>query len=282
MKTYFKLFSFKAVFLLIFYFLLLILPIIFNSSLLKNVVFALCLTMLLFVVLLVYFKISEQVRNSIEKVINLSQNNYFQLESLLNILSIFQIKCPLPFSRGWAASPDFLKEIVLNIFRIKPRFVLEASSGLSTLVIGYALKHLRQGTLISLEHDEKYYRKTVDLIKLHDLEDVCQVIHAPLVDYNLNGKIFKWYDLSKINNLLKQNFIDLLIIDGPPGYLGPLARFPAIPLLYNNLSKNALIFLDDGARDDEQIIVNEWKNMFNFSHVEYLSYLEKGAFVLKK
>ena len=282
MKSYLKIFSAKIILFFVFYFLLLSLPIIFNNPFLKDVTSVLSFGILLFFILLIYFKISEQMRSFVEIIKKDNQNNYYQVESLLNIFSIFQIKSPLPFSRGWAASPDFLKEIVLNIFKTKPLFVFEASSGLSTLIIGYALKYLGQGKLISLEHDKKYYNKTLELIKLHNLGNICQVIYAPLTEYQLNDQVCKWYDLSKVNDFLKQNFIDLLIIDGPPGYLGPLARFPAIPLLYNNLSKNALIFLDDGAREDEQMIVDKWKEMFEFSSVEYLKHLEKGAFVLRK
>ncbi|MGI9528709.1 MAG: hypothetical protein ACR2NG_03285 [Acidimicrobiia bacterium] len=49
-----------------------------------------------------------------------------------------------------------------------------------------------------------------------------------------------------------------MIVDGPPGTTGPLARYPAVPILFDRLSPSALIFLDDAYREDEQESVRRW------------------------
>jgi hypothetical protein len=54
------------------------------------------------------------------------------------------------------------------------------------------------------------------------------------------------------------NEIDLLLVDGPPGSLGEMARYPALHALENQLAPNAVVILDDAGRPDEQGIVRRW------------------------
>ena len=61
---------------------------------------------------------------------------------------------------------------------------------------------------------------------------------------------------------------DLLIIDGPPGSLCPLSRAPAFDFFRDRLSKQCVILLDDGHRDDERAAINiaqEELSDFSFS-----------------
>ena len=88
-----------------------------------------------------------------------------------------------------------------------------------------------------------------------------------------------WYDISKIESLDK---IDFLIIDGPPSKGSKDARYPAIPLLFDKLSENAIIILDDSKRKMEQNVVKKWKQEFP-KQFEY-KYIDndKGLFIIKK
>ena len=52
----------------------------------------------------------------------------------------------------------------------------------------------------------------------------------------------------------------MLVIDGPPGFIQKNARYPALPLLFDKLSEDCVIFLDDAARHDEKEIVDLWLN----------------------
>ncbi|MEJ2009203.1 MAG: hypothetical protein P8Z30_13790 [Acidobacteriota bacterium] len=76
--------------------------------------------------------------------------------------------------------------------------------------------------------------------------------------------------------------IDFMIIDGPPGNIGRNARFPAIPVFSNRLSPEAIVLLDDGKRPDESETVLQWEKEYPDLHSEYLPFLEKGAFILKR
>ena len=50
----------------------------------------------------------------------------------------------------------------------------------------------------------------------------------------------------------------MLVIDGPPETTGPLARYPAGPLLFPRLKPGASIFIDDAHRHDEKEAVARW------------------------
>jgi hypothetical protein len=175
--------------------------------------------------------------------------------------------------RGWAASPDFLLLLAEHVTRYKPTVIVECSSGASTLVLAQCAKQNNQGLVLSLEHDSLYAEQTRQELIKQDLQEWAIVIDAPLTDYTLHENRYLWYSLD--DQHLKQP-IDMLIIDGPPGGLNPLARYPAGPLLLPLLSKNAAVFLDDANRPDEQEIIRKWQA--DFPALKSISHnCEKGA-----
>jgi len=225
------------------------------------------------------FQESRQEFNAEIKRVN--EVSVQQIESLFSIFFTLEPKLPLPQTRGWAASPDLLKEIILLINRKKPQLVVEASSGVSTLIIAYCLQQLGSGKVISLEHKLEFPRVTQHNLSRHGLNDFATVIHAPLVEVEINNSHnsqWLWYDLTDVEI---PGEIDILIVDGPPGTTQKLARYPALPLMQEKLHRDAVIILDDGARVDERKIVEQWIEEFKMSHSEYLN-LEKGAYCIFK
>ena len=99
----------------------------------------------------------------------------------------------------------------------------------------------------------------------------------PLADIELEAQSFKWYELIDLH----KNDIDVLIIDGPPGFLQEQSRYPALPMLHHRLAENCVIFLDDAARDDEQIIVDRWLKEHPEFEAKYIEN-ERGCFQLKR
>ena len=234
--------------------------------------------LVLVVLLELYRRLSEEhrdLRRSQESQQNLS---YRQIESLFSLFFTLKPSLPLPEMRGWTASPDLLKKITEVILYRDPNLVVEASSGVSTLVIAYFLKQKGKGKVISLEHDAKYASINQSLILSHGLENIATVVHAPLIESVINDQKWLWYntDCLKINQS-----IDLLVVDGPPGDIQKLSRYPALPLLYSQLSNRSTIILDDGSREDEKKIVARWKKEFNSISSEFLR-LEKGAYIINK
>lgn len=223
----------------------------------------------------------EAMRRSDRATSRLKQeavNDFRQVESLLYLVSMLRPEVPLPDTRDGAASPDFLKKTVELMAMRRPNLVVEAGSGVSTLVIGYCLKRQGIGKVISLEHDPGFARIARDWIALHGLEAFAVVVDAPLTSVPLGDQNFLWYDT---RDLHFSGPIDLLVVDAPPGTTQPLARYPALPILMPHLSKNALILMDDGLRADEQLIAKRWTAEFPGLSSEFLP-LEKGAFLLSR
>ena len=206
------------------------------------------------------------------------KNESAQLESLMSLhFSLQSDTPPLPDTRGWAASPDFLKLTASLIHQEQPNLIVEAGSGVSTIVCGRILRR-RSGRVTSLEHERTYKEKNSRLVEGHGLSETCNVRHTPLVSQKINGEMWQWYDLDR----LRFDYpIDFLLIDGPPTDVQGLSRYPALPLLFEKMGENAFIVLDDGDRDEESQIVQRWTTEYPSLSATYHP-LEKGAFVLRR
>lgn len=179
---------------------------------------------------------------------------YAQIESLVALYYKLRFREPLPPLRGFAASPDFLRALTDYCLTHKPKVIVECSSGVSSLVLSKCCEINGCGHVYSLENGEEYANKTRSYVQAEGLSQWAEIIHAPLVTYTLDGDQYKWYELENLPDVV----IDLLVIDGPPGFLGKNARYPAAPLLYQRLSPTASIFLDDASRNDEKSIIDKW------------------------
>jgi predicted O-methyltransferase YrrM len=155
--------------------------------------------------------------------------------------------------------------------------LVEASSGVSTLITGYCLQKNGSGHLFSLEHDARYFEQTQRLVAAHQLTDVVTVIHAPLEPHTIGGQEWPWYRLA---DLPAQGPIDLLFVDGPPQHGRALARYPALPLLADRLAPGAVVVLDDGKRRAERATAERWAQELQLEK-QYVA-LSKGAYVLRK
>jgi hypothetical protein len=213
-----------------------------------------------------------------EKIYETSDNFYYQIESLLSVYSIIgPVKHPLPNFRHWAISPDSMKIIIAHILKVKPKFILEFGSGTSSVIIGYCLKNLNHGKLLSLDHTPDFCAETADQIRNHGLQDFVEILYAPLKVHNFDGKDYLWYSTEFTNNMDK---VDLMIIDGPPESIQKNSRYPALRLMRAYLPDSATIFLDDGNRAGEIEIVAIWLDE-NKDIKSKLIPTEKGLTVLQ-
>ncbi|MCU0319488.1 MAG: class I SAM-dependent methyltransferase [Flavobacteriales bacterium] len=225
--------------------------------------------------------ILEEQRRELKRTVAAVQQNtlhdYWQMEALLNVLTTLRPERPLPYTRKWAASPDLLRHVMNVVLDERPSVVVEASSGTSTVLIAHLLKRAGAGMVIALEHDAAYAEQTRKNLRAHGLEAWAEVVHAPLVEHQLDGRTWKWYDL---RDLHLPGPIDLVVIDGPPENIQSMARYPAVPLLERWFGKRTTVVLDDGGRPDETAIAERWAKEFKAAEHTYL-YLEKGGWQLR-
>jgi len=200
-----------------------------------------------------------------------------QLSALASLDRCLRLDGAIPSMRGWAASPDFLLAITEEFRERKPERVIEYSSGTSTVVIAKCLELCRRGPAYSLEHDPDYAEATRTQLKRYGLERWATVVDAPLE----RTPRFEspWYSLSALPNEARE--IDLLVIDGPPGTTGPLARYPALPRLNERLARTCSVLLDDADRDSERRALALWNEAFP-EFLQQRLYCEKGAARLRR
>ncbi len=201
---------------------------------------------------------------------------YRQLEALAAVRDVLDGRVPLPATRGMAASADLLRELVTMIMTRRPQMVVETGSGTSTVIIAACLRQAGSGHLWSLEHLPRFAGETRQLLADRGLEEWATVLDAPLVDVRLDDGTWRWYD---ITGLPPGPPIEVLFVDGPPGDIGRLARYPALPLLRDRLASDASILVDDSARPDEQEMIARWRAEVAGLEVRTLR-LEKGGSLL--
>jgi len=203
---------------------------------------------------------------------------YREFESLLALYATVKPSFPLPSTRKSAISPDFAKILVKLIKEKQPGTIVELGSGVSTIISGYALNENGKGKIVSLEEDSTFAKVTKENITRHNLVKTARVVYAPLKDKTINKKKWQWYDTSK----LKVRSIDMLVVDGPQQYgrKERMVRYPALPALFKLLSKNAIILVDDAAREDEKKIIKKWIKEYKLT-CQYIK-TEKGAAVLRR
>jgi len=229
--------------------------------------------------LLVYQKLSLSISEVKAQLVQNSSNVFAQVEALLALQADLKLSHSLPPTRGWAASPDFLRNLVSHAMREKPNCILECSSGTSTIILARCMQILGKGHVYSLENSKEFAEKTRIQLRDHGLESFATVLDAPLEPATLGSWSGQWYAIKYLPPGLRCN---LLVIDGPPWFVSPMARYPAVPMLHKLLEDDATIFLDDAARDDEVSIVKRWLMEFEDLKQIDVPACEKGCVALRK
>jgi hypothetical protein len=166
---------------------------------------------------------------------------------------------PLPFEMGWAVTPDAAVLLAQEIAQQRPRLVVELGSGVTTLVTGLMLRRLGRGRVVALEHDPAWGARTRRHVAALGLEDVIEVVDAPLIPYDLAAGTYRWYTIPPG---LEEGGVDF--VDGPPQHVDRQGepRYPALPLLLPYLSPTASLFVDDAKREAEKAMVERWSTEF--------------------
>ncbi len=212
---------------------------------------------------------SQDVQESVD-------DSYSQVDALLSVRGELDVTEAFPATRGWAASPDFLRELTRIIRLHSPRHIVEAGSGVSTLIAALALEKYGGGRVLALENGKEFANRTREYLKLHGLQQNAKVAHSPTTEYQVENKYIEWYDIAALK---KVDQIDLLVVDGPPALENSRARWPALPLLRDQLGNGAKNLLDDGDREGENQIIDDWCRRYGMNKT-YIPW-EKGAYLLK-
>lgn len=149
---------------------------------------------------------------------------------------------------GWALDRWTAHELAAHLDRTRPATVLEAGSGVSTVLLAeYAARTGAHVT--SLEHRPVYAAATAQRLRDRGLTDHVDLRLANLGQLDTPAGVFRWYDTPLPDK------IDFALIDGPPGTVG---RGGALFALCPSLTPDATVWLDDADRDGERAAVAAW------------------------
>ena len=197
------------------------------------------------------------------------------MESYRLLQEQLQLKYELPVTPDWSAAADFLFLIKEHCLRARPGTIVECSSGLTTLTLARCCQLNNHGQVFSLENGEIYAEQTRNNLIRFELGDYARVIHAPLEETLINNDHYQWYRTDELPELS----IDMLVIDGPPGFIQKHSRFPALPVLFDRLADQAIVFMDDAARQQEKEIIAMWLAMNSHLEHEYID-TDRGCSIL--
>lgn len=204
--------------------------------------------------------------------------HYKQIEALFSINQVIKINRPLPEFRGWAISPDFAVLVLKAYLNSRPKVILEFGSGISSVLLGYAIKQHGFGHVYTLEHDLEYAEKTRSILKQHGLDSFVTILHCELIDYTIDQNNWKWYNLEKLDSEIR---VEMVVVDGPPYQVQDKSRYPALKLLDKNIVKGGTLLVDDCRRGEDMEVVKLWLKEFSHYSGDWVD-TEKGAYILKK
>jgi predicted O-methyltransferase YrrM len=202
-----------------------------------------------------------------------------QAEPLAALKARLPTRRPLPPMRGYAIAPDFALLLATLVADEQPQLVVETGSGVSTLIIAYALEQLGRGRVIALDHDEIFAKKTRAEIERHGLGAFATVVHAPLEPIDVDGERHLWYAVSALERHAPGE-IDLVVDDGPPKYAGPMLRYASLPVFARRLSAQG-VFVLDYVGDEERVMLERWRKRYPDFFQEHLD-TKKGNVILRR
>lgn len=202
-----------------------------------------------------------------------------RLQATQNLFALVAPRGPVPPMVGYVAAPDVLLVLVHKFLSLRPSLAMECGSGTSTLFLALAAQQYGINCrLVSLEHDADYAESTRALLADHGVGHLVDVRHAALTTTPLPDHSGPWYDPAAFADL---HDIGLAFVDGPPGDVGPQARYPMVPLLADRLGNPCAILLDDMRRADERAVGDRWKTHLEGFDYSYLP-LTRGLGVFSR
>lgn len=201
-----------------------------------------------------------------------ARSPFDQIEAYIYLRDRLDLRQGIPLTKHWSASPDFLKLIADHALESRPGVILECSSGATSLVLARCCQINDRGHVYSLEDGEAFAERANAHLDRYGLSAWASIRHAPLEKLTLGQDEFLWYALDR----LPDESIDMLVIDGPSGFIQSESRYPALPLLFDKLAPGCVVFLDDAGREDERRIVRRWREAFPAIKHDYMA-TERGC-----
>lgn len=218
-----------------------------------------------------------------------------QLEAFVNLQGYLTKGVVVPEMHGWPISPDFALLLVGMLEATDYDLIIEFGSGSSTALMATVLArnsarhHTKQRVeQVAFEHLEKYHFETARQLAAGGLGDAVDLVLSPLIPFtSQDGMPYSYYECNPALSAIAERMPALaelqvlVLVDGPPGTTGPLARYPALAHVMEHFRGSQIdILLDDYGRPDEKEVANRWMADIKTANLQATfkaMSLEKGA-----
>ncbi len=156
----------------------------------------------------------------------------------------------------WAICEENYSEILQALSNKEIERIIEFGSGISTIRM---YKDFPAAKVVSIEHHEKFQRKTVELLREYQVENAV-VLHCPLKRVRIAIRSYLTYDLN-IDQLERD--IDFVLIDGPVEAETLRGREAPLYMVFPLLKIGGLVVLHDYRRNSAKVVVKSWLNSYN-------------------
>ncbi|HEX9665660.1 MAG TPA: hypothetical protein VGA95_03785 [Thermodesulfobacteriota bacterium] len=182
----------------------------------------------------------------------------------------------LSFLSDWPMAQDSLTFIINLIASLKPKHILEFGSGLSTHVMAEACRLLKlRCKITSIDHDPEFGADVAKrYLTMPEASNNINFLFAPLVARSFGGKYLPSYYIKQVH-AQSIGAADLVLIDGPPIYLG--GREGILYQAMGFATPGTIALLDDANRNQEKHIISNWQDTLgNNIEINLLAEFEKG------
>lgn len=155
---------------------------------------------------------------------------------------------------GWALDTETLNYLWNNLMLERPKSIVEAGSGVSTIALSYYLRYQGlSGPVLSIEQSATVLMCVHERLSARNLSGLCSLVHVPVA---AGGG----YDFRICEHPLRPAVpVDWVLIDGPAG--PDMCRLGVLPFLTRFCRVGARWFMDDCYRDGEISVLEHWSRL---------------------
>ncbi|WPL17672.1 hypothetical protein Thiowin_02711 [Thiorhodovibrio winogradskyi] len=117
--------------------------------------------------------------------------------------------------------------------------------------------------IVSVEHSLEWLHIAEKRLRSHELDRYVHFVNAPIVPLESAEGSVMCYAPAPIFEAIQGRNVDLLLIDGPPGFnLTDPGRAGTLYAVEALLNDGCLVVVDDTHRCGERLAIREWKQTF--------------------
>ena len=216
-------------------------------------------------------------KNHKEELLRIKEINYAQIFNDTLKESIWLTKKNFSLNRS-ASNYSFMYTLYRILDEVQPKNILEMGLGQTSKMTTQYAKHYKDSHLLIVESDPLWIDNFSSKLNIESNVDIVQR-DVETFTYN-NTETLRYEDL---NEMTGDNKYDLIIIDGPQGFVSEpevhlldYSRTNIWSLIDNNLAEEFVIIIDDYDRQGEKNTMARVEELLKEKKIEFYNFKSTG------